>query len=107
METGRIPLDWKKAEVTAIFKKGRKSTAGNYRPVSLTCVICKVLETIIRNAMVQHMDEYNLYSNSQHGFRKGRSCTTQLLQVMETLTQFIDEGNNIDIIYLDFRKAFE
>ena len=57
--------------------------------------------------MVQHMDEYNLYSNSQHGFRKGRSCTTQLLQVMETLTQFIDEGNNIDIIYLDFRKAFD
>ena len=107
LETGRIPLDWKKAEVTAIFKKGRKSTAGNYRPVSLTCVICKVLETIIRNAMVQHMDEYNLYSNSQHGFRKGRSCTTQLLQVMETLTQFIDEGKNIDIIYLDFRKAFD
>ena len=104
---GRIPADWKTAHVTAIFKKGTKSTAGNYRPVSLTCVLCKVLESIIRDAMVNHMNDHKLYSSCQHGFRKGRSCTTQLLEVMENLSRSIDDGQNIDILYLDFRKAFD
>ena len=107
LEMGRIPADWKTAHVTAIFKKGTKSTAGNYRPVSLTCVLCKVLESIIRDAMVNHMNDHKLYSSCQHGFRKGRSCTTQLLEVMENLSRSIDDGQNIDILYLDFRKAFD
>ena len=76
-------------------------------PVSLTCVVCKVLESIIRDAIVKYMTDFNLYNDCQHGFRKGRSCTTQLLQVMEDFTVYIDNGHPIDVIYFDFRKAFD
>ena len=107
LETGKLPEEWKTAEVTAIFKKGSKSDPGNYRPVSLTCVLCKVLEAIIRDAIVGHFTENNLYAECQHGFRKKRSCITQLLEVMENFTLLMEEDNNIDIIYLDFRKAFD
>ena len=92
---------------SGIFKKGTKSVPGNYRPVSLTCVLCKVLKSIIREVMVNHMIESNLYRDCQHGFRKGRSCTTQLLQVMEDFTYLIDNSQPIDVIYLDFQKAFD
>ena len=107
LETGVIPLEWKTAEVVAIFKKGTRSEPGNYRPVSLTCVLCKMLESFVRDAIVNHMTVYNLYSECQHGFRKSRSCVTQLLEVMEILTDFIDDGESVDIIYLDFKKAFD
>ena len=107
LEEGQIPDEWKRAEVTAIFKKGTKSTPGNYRPVSLTCVVCKVLESIIRDAIVKYMTDFNLYNDCQHRFRKVRSCTTQLLQVMEDFTVYIDNGHPIDVIYFDFRKAFD
>ena len=83
LEEGKLPDDWKTAEVTAIFKKGSKNDPGNYRPVSLTCVVCKVLETIIRDSIVNHFQDNDLYSKCQHGFRKKRSCMTQLLLTME------------------------
>ena len=105
MET--VPNDWKNAHVTAIFKKGTKSDPGNYRPVSLTSVTCKVFESIIRDAIVDHMNLNNLYTECQHGFRQHRSCVTQLLQVMQDLTEFLDNHDNVDIIYFDFRKAFD
>ena len=95
------------ANVVAIFKKGIKSVPGNYRPVSLTCIVCKILESIIRDIVVEHMLDCNLYSKCQHGFRKHRSCITQLLEVMEDFTKFVDNKKDIDIIYLDFQKAFD
>ena len=104
---GVIPKDWKEANVTAIFKKGSRSDPSNYRPVSLTCVTCKVLESLIRDVIVEYMSGYKLYSDCQHGFRQKRSCITQLLEVMEDLTNMIENRNTIDIIYLDFRKAFD
>ena len=107
LDEGQLPQEWRSAEVTAIFKKGTTSSPGNYRPVSLTSVLCKVLESFIREVMVKHMSDYHLYSDCQHGFRKGRSFTTQLLQVMEDLTQIVDNGYPIDIIYLDLKKAFD
>jgi len=107
LETGTLPLEWKKAEVVGIFKKGTRSDPGNYRPVSLTCVLCKMLESFIRDAIVAHMTDYGLYSPCQHGFRKSRSCITQLLEVMEGLTDLFEEGESVDIIYLDFKKAFD
>lgn len=107
IEVGKIPEDWKKADVVAIFKKGTRSDPGNYRPVSLTCVLCKVLETFVRDVIVQFMTDQLLYSGSQHGFRKNRSCVTQLLEVMEKLTEFFEYGDPVDMIYLDFRKAFD
>ena len=107
IETGKIPLDWKNADVVAIFKKGTRSDPGNYRPVSLTCVLCKVLENFVRDSVVNYMSDLNLYSDSQHGFRKKRSCVTQLLEVMEQLTNCFDDGYPVDMVYLDFRKAFD
>ena len=107
LESGEVPEDWKTAVVTAIFKKGTRSDPGNYRPVSLTCVVCKVLESIVRDVLVNFMNSNKLYSPCQHGFRKQRSCITQLLEVMEDLTQLIEEKESIDIIYLDFKKAFD
>ena len=108
LETGKIPEDWRTAVVTAIFKKkGSKNEPGNYRPVSLTCVLCKVLESFVRDSVVEHFTANNLYAKCQHGFRKKRSCISQLLEVMEDFSVFIEQGNNIDIIYLDFKKAFD
>lgn len=107
LECGKIPEEWKTAEITAIHKKGSKNEPGNYRPVSLTCVLCKVLESIIRDAIVEHFTQYKLYANCQHGFRNKRSCISQLLEVIEDLTVYLNDGKNIDIVYLDFRKAFD
>ena len=107
IETGILPNDWKKAEVIALFKKGTKSDPGNYRPVSLTCIACKVLESVVRDSIVSHFTNNKLYTECQHGFRKKRSCVTQLLQVMEDITLLLDEGNTVDIIYFDFKKAFD
>ena len=108
LEEGKLPRDWKCTEVIAICKKGTKSVSGYYRPFSLTFVICKVIESIIRDVMIDHTSLYKLYSDCQHGFRKERSCITQFLHVMEVedFTTFIDNGRSFDIIYFDFRKAF-
>ena len=107
LETGKIPDEWKTAVVTAIHKKGSKNEAGNYRPVSLTCVLCKVLESIVRDEIVNHFNQHKLYAECQHGFRNRRSCISQLLEVIEDMTVFLNDGNSIDIVYLDFRKAFD
>jgi hypothetical protein len=107
LETGILPNDWKTAVVTALFKKGSKQDAGNYRPVSLTCIVCKVLESVVRDAIVNHFTENNLYTDCQHGFRRKRSCVTQLLQVMEDFTSLVDQGEDFDIVYCDFKKAFD
>ena len=108
LETGQLPEDWKSAEVIAIYKrKGKRTDPANYRPVSLTCILCKILEDFIRDAIVDHMTKQHLYSPSQHGFRKQRSCMTQLLEVMDNFTKMIEDGFDIDVIYLDFKKAFD
>jgi len=102
-----VPVDWKNANVTAIFKKGTRTDPGNYRPVSLTSIICKILETFVKETFIEHFQTNNLYSQCQHGFRAKRSCVTQLLEVMEDFTQMIDGNDPFDILYFDFRKAFD
>lgn len=104
---GTLPSIWKCAQVTPIFKKGSKKQCGNYRPVSLTVVLCKVLESIIRDSVMLHMESNDLFTEHQHGFRSKRSCVTQLLEVMEEWSEILDSGGNIDNIYLDFSKAFD
>ena len=106
-EVGTIPTEWMHANAIAIFKKGTKSDPGNYRPVSLTSVTCKVFESVIRDVLVDHMLNNKLYTDCQHGFRTHRSCITQLLQVMEDFSSLLDKGECIDTIYLDFKKAFD
>ena len=89
-----------------IFKKGRKDDVGNYRPVSLTSLVCKVLERIIKDHIQDHLDRYGLINDSQHGFSKGRSCLTNMLEFLDYATKEVDNGKPVDIIYLDFSKAF-
>ena len=107
LDESLTPPIWKRANVSAIFKKGEKKKPSNYRPISLTSVPCKLMEKLVRDAIVNHMTENNLFSNAQHGFIKGKSCVTQLLEFMEEITQAIDNGDEVDIIYLDFCKAFD
>jgi len=89
------------------LKKGDKSIASNYRPVSLTSICGKIMESIIRDKLVEHLTSQKLLFNNQHGFLKNKSCLTNLLEFMEFLTSKYDDGNALDIIYLDFSKAFD
>ncbi|KAK4827435.1 LOW QUALITY PROTEIN: hypothetical protein QYF61_017992 [Mycteria americana] len=103
--TGEVPADWRLANVTPIFKKGWKEDPGNYRPVSLTSVPGKLMEQIILNAITWH-DNQGI-KPSQHGFRKGRSCLTNLISFYDKVTCLVDEGKAVDGINLDFSKAFD
>jgi len=76
-------------------------------PISLTPVCCKTMEKLIRDALLKHMIANGFLSDSQHGFVHGRSCTTQLLQVVDKLSELLDQGIAVDTIYLDFSKAFD
>ena len=102
-----VPLEWKEANIIPLFKKGSRNKSVNYRPVSLTSVICKLLETIIRDHMIDFLVKHKLINPSQHGFLKARSCLTNLLCFFEEITKWVDEGSPVDVIYLDFQKAFD
>ena len=80
---GLVPQLWKEGDITALLKKGDKAEPGNYRPVSLTSVICKTMEKLVREIISKHMSANKLFSNKQFGFISGRSTTLQLLQVMD------------------------
>ncbi|KAK4822388.1 hypothetical protein QYF61_014158, partial [Mycteria americana] len=105
--TGEVPADWRLANVTPIFKKGRKEDLGNYRPVSVTLVLGKLMEQIIPSAITQHVEDNQGIKPSQHGFRKGRSCLTNLISFYDKVTRLVDEGKAVDVVYLDFSKAFD
>ena len=79
----------------------------NYRPVSLTSVVCKLLETLIRDHMVEFLVNHKLINASQHGFLKARSCLTNLLCFLEEIIKWVDDGSPVDVVYLDFQKAFD
>ena len=102
-----MPKEWKNANVTAIHKSGNKSCVENYRPISVTSICCRLMEKNIRNEIVKYLEKNNLISKYQHGFRKGRSCTTQLLECIEDWTKSLEEHCDVDIIYLDFKAAFD
>ncbi|KAK4826389.1 LOW QUALITY PROTEIN: hypothetical protein QYF61_008060, partial [Mycteria americana] len=104
--TGEVPADWRLANVTPIFKKGRKEDPGNYRSVSLTLVPGKLMEQIILSAITRHVEDNQGIKPSQHGFRKGRSCLTNLISY-DKVTRLVDEGKAVDVVYLDFSKAFD
>ena len=107
LHSGIIPNDWKNSNVTVIFKKGKKDCVENYRPISLTCISCKIMESIIRDYIMSYFKVQNLFSNFQYGFIKGRSTVLQLLKVFDAWTSILDEGCQVDVIYTDFEKAFD
>ena len=98
LQGGIVPLEWKEANIIPLFKKGSRNKYVNYRPVSLTSVIFKLLETIIRDHMMDFLLKHKLLNHSQHGFLKARSCLTNLLCFFEEITKWVDEGSPVDII---------
>ena len=83
LQEGKIPDPWKLANITPLHKKGPKTSTKNYRPISLTSVVSKLMEKIVRDKIMSHMEENGLFTKHQHGFSKGYSCVTQLIDVCE------------------------
>ena len=104
-DSGQLPDIWKSASVTALRKKGLKSNAENYRPISLTCILSKIFEKILRNHVLDHFMPH-VYAN-QYGFLPRKSCLSNLLDCMDHVYDILDSGEDADIIYLDFMKAFD
>ena len=108
LQEKKIPDDWRIAIVSPIFKKGKKDQPANYRPVSLTAIASKLMESFIREQLLSHMKNNNLLSNKQYVFLSGRSTVLQLLRVLDDWTEILDNSKaKIDTIYLDFQKAFD
>ena len=107
LQCEETPEDWRVANVTPIFKKGDRCDPANYRPVSLTSQVCKVLESIVKEKVFEHLTKHNLLNEAQHGFRQGRSCLSNLLTTLEDWTTILDQRDCVDAAYLDFRKAFD
>ena len=107
LRAGILPTDWKKGNITPIFKKGSKTDPLNYRPISLTSVVCKILEKLIRCSIMKHLEENHLLSSHQHGFRSNKSCLTQLLEYLHFVEEMTDNGDCVDAVYLDCSKAFD
>ena len=107
LDTNSLPDDWINANVSPIFKKGNKHLPSNYRPVSLTSVCCKLLEHIICRHVLKHLENHKILTNLQHGFRSGHSCESQLIITMQDVLNTFDKKNQIDMVILDFSKAFD
>ena len=107
LETGSIPDVWRTANISAIFKKGEKFKASNYRPVSLTCISCKMFELVIVSNIMQHLDNNDILTDCQHGFRPRRSCGAQLITLADELVKSLSKGKQHDLATLDFSKAFD
>ena len=99
--------DWKDALITPFYKKYEKCLASNYRPISLTSIICKIMESIIKDDLMSYICNNNITTSLQHGFLPGRSCQSNLLIMLNCLTEAMDKGIITDVVYLDFVKAFD
>ena len=107
-QTGSIPPALKMQYIAPIYKeKGDRSNPANYRPISITSHLIKVFERVLRNRLVTHIEDNGLLSNHQHGFRKKRSCLTQLLDHVDHILKCLNSGEEVDVIYLDYAKAFD
>ena len=104
LEEGYIPSEWKLANVMPAYKKDEKDHVENYRPISLLCIISKVLERCVLNRINDRLED--LIANCQHGFRSGRSCVTNLLETLDYIGAILDRAGQVDCVYLDMSKAF-
>ena len=107
LQQGRIPDEWRKALITPIYKNGDRSCPANYRPISLTCIVCKTLEHIISTSIYNHLEEYDILCPEQHGFRRRKSCETQLISTVHDLVTALNNAEQVDAILLVLSKAFD
>ena len=104
LDMGEIPKGWLLANICPFFKKGDRALACNYRPVSLTCVLCKLLEHVVCSNIMAHLDEYQLLSDRQHAFRKRHSCETQLTTVINDWVKILDKGDRLTHLFWTSRR---
>ena len=107
MDTGQVDSSMKKAFITPIWKGGDRTLAVSYRPVSLTTHLSKVQERLIRAPMVDYLESHGLMDSTQHGARAGRSTLSQLLVQYDRVLRLLEDGDNCEVVYLDFSKAFD
>lgn len=107
LRQSKLPSVWKRANVTPIFKKGSRVEPTNYRPISLTSVVCKVMESIVKNAIMLHLISNNLMAPEQHGFVPGKACNSNLLETADIVTAAIADKSPVDMVFVDFSKAFD
>ncbi len=107
LDLGITPAILKLSHIIPVHKGDHRGVAQNYRPIALTSHLTKLFEKVLRNKLVQYLDEHNMLNNSQHGFRKGRSCLSQLLAHYDKILKHMENGMNVDTVYLDFSKAFD
>ena len=107
LNQGAVPEDWRLAHIIPVFKKGDRSKAENYRPISLTSICCKLLEHIIHSSIMDFLDANSILSDFQHGFRHGRSCESQLITTLRDFSNCLNQSSQVDAILLDFSKAFD
>ena len=104
LSTGEVPIEWREANVTPLFKKGSKLVRSNYRPVSLTSVICKILESIVRDHIMKYLKINEIITPSQHGFVRKRACMTNLLETLDVITDAVNKGKSVDLVLLSFAE---
>ena len=107
LQQGTVPREWREAIISPIFKKGDVHNPANYRPVSLTCIVSKVMEHILCKHMLDHLEHHGALTALQHGFRRGRSCETQLLLTIDDLVRSYDRKHQVDVGILDFSRVFD
>lgn len=105
--TGTIPKIWKHSIILPLHKKGPSTEIINYRPISLTCSLCKIMEKIIYENLLNFFEENNILPTDQHGFRKNKSVSTQLIETLDDWTEAIESKRYVDVIYFDISKAFD
>ena len=101
LDHGEVPEQWKLATMTPIYKKGDKTNPANYRPVSLTSVVCKIFERMLSEDITNHLKTNSLHPAQQHGFTTGKSTVTNLLEAMDIWTEALNYNLPVEVIFLD------
>lgn len=107
IDSATLPSQWREANICAVYKKGGKTDPSNYRPISLTCIICKILEHIIHSHIMKHLEQHNILVDCQHGFRSKRSTETQLVTTVHDIAHMLQRNCSAHLAILDFSKAFD